>query len=49
MNQAVLSQTEIDNLLEAMDSGELDKEILEDPKQSKVKPYDFRRPVRLSK
>lgn len=49
MNQVVLSQTEIDNLLEAMDSGELDEEILEDPKQPKVKPYDFRRPVRLSK
>src|SRR5699024_4371449 len=32
-----------------MDSGELDEEILENPKQPKVKPYDFRRPVRLSK
>lgn len=49
MNQVVLSQTEIDNLLEAMNSGALDEEIIEDPKQQKVKPYDFRRPVRLSK
>lgn len=49
MEQAVLSQTEIDSLLEAMDSGDLDEEILESPKQPKVKPYDFRRPVRLSK
>lgn len=49
MNPAVLSQTEIDSLLEALDSGEIDEEILDNPKQAKVKPYDFRRPVRLSK
>ncbi len=49
MSQAVLSQNEIDSLLAAMDSGELDDEILEDPEKVKVKPYDFRRPVRLSK
>lgn len=49
MEQAVLTQTEIDSLLEAMDSGDLDEEILEDAKQPKIKPYDFRRPVRLSK
>lgn len=49
VEQAVLSQAEIDSLLEAMDSGELDEEILEEVKQPKVKAYDFRRPVRLSK
>jgi len=49
VSQVVLSQTEIDNLLEAMDNGEIDEEILEDSTQPKVKPYDFRRPVRLSK
>lgn len=49
MSQAVLSQNEIDSLLEAMDSGELDDEIVEEEKAPKVKAYDFRRPVRLSK
>lgn len=49
MSQAVLSQTEIDSLLEAMDSGEINDELLESPDQANVKPYDFRRPVRLSK
>lgn len=49
MSQAVLSQAEIDSLLEAMDSGEIDEESLQETEQPKVKPYDFRRPVRLSK
>lgn len=49
MSQVVLSQNEIDSLLEAMDSGELDEEIIEDVDTPRVKPYDFRRPVRLSK
>lgn len=49
MEQAVLSQSEIDSLLEAMTSGEIDEEIIEESNQPKVKPYDFRRPVRLSK
>lgn len=49
MDQAVLSQTEIDSLLEAMDSGEIDEETIEEPAQSQVRPYDFRKPVRLSK
>ena len=49
MEQTVLSQSEIDSLLEAMNSGEISEEILEEPNQPKVKPYDFRRPVRLSK
>lgn len=49
MEQTVLSQSEIDSLLEAMNSGEISEEIIEETQQTKVKPYDFRRPVRLSK
>lgn len=47
--QAVLSQSEIDALLEAMNSGEIDEEILNEPETQSVKSFDFRRPVRLSK
>lgn len=50
MSQQVLSQQEIDELLDAMDNGELDtEELSEEIAVSKIKPYDFRRPVRLSK
>lgn len=49
MSQAVLSQNEIDSLLKAMNSGEIDDEVIEEPDQPRVRPYDFRRPVRLSK
>lgn len=50
MSQQVLSQQEIDALLVAMDSGEIDTdEMTEDIKAPKVKTYDFKRPVRLSK
>ncbi|WP_208560883.1 flagellar motor switch protein FliM [Marinilactibacillus kalidii] len=50
MSQTVLSQQEIDALLDAMDSGEIDTEqMVEELDSPKVKPYDFRRPVRLSK
>ncbi|GAA0369007.1 flagellar motor switch protein FliM [Alkalibacterium iburiense] len=50
MSQQVLSQQEIDELLDAMDNGELDtEELSEEVAVSKIKPYDFRRPVRLSK
>lgn len=49
MSQAVLSQNEIDSLLKAMSSGEIDDEIIEELDQPRVRPYDFRRPVRLSK
>lgn len=50
MSQQVLSQQEIDALLVAMDSGEIDaEEKQEEITSPKVKPYDFRRPVRLSK
>src|SRR5690606_21665634 len=49
-SQQVLSQQEIDALLVAMDSGEIEAEVdVEEKGSSKVKPYDFRRPVRLSK
>lgn len=45
----VLSQQEIDSLLEAMDSGAIDEQKIEEIAQPKVKLYDFRRPIRLSK
>ena len=43
MEQTVLSQSEIDSLLEAMNSGEISEEILEEPNQPKVKPYEIGR------
>lgn len=50
MSQQVLSQQEIDALLVAMDSGEIDtEELSDDAAGPKVKSYDFKRPVRLSK
>jgi len=46
----VLSQGEIDALLSALDSGELNPEELEkEEEKQKVKPYDFRRPQKFSK
>lgn len=45
----VLSQQEIDSLLAAVQSGEIDSEELEEAEKPKIKAYDFRRPVRLSK
>ncbi|MGB3160711.1 MAG: flagellar motor switch protein FliM [Carnobacterium sp.] len=47
----VLSQQEIDSLLEAVKSGEIDENKLEEQENemNKVKSYDFRRPARLSK
>lgn len=46
----ILSQNEIDALLKAFSSGELDvKKIKDDKKDSKIKPYDFRRPNKFSK
>lgn len=45
----VLSQSEIDNLLKQLSSGELDvDEYAEEPSQ-KVKDYDFARPAKFSK
>ena len=45
----VLSQSEIDNLLAAISSGELDTEDLKDKGEKQVKNYDFARPSKFSK
>lgn len=45
----VLSQNEIDNLLQALSSGELDVEEMKDGNEKKVKDYDFARPSKFSK
>ncbi|HEY4543028.1 MAG TPA: flagellar motor switch protein FliM [Tissierellaceae bacterium] len=45
----VLSQKEIDSLLNALTSGEIDTEDLKEEKEDRVKSYDFRRPIKLSK
>lgn len=46
----VLSQQEIDSLLAALDTGEIDSDtVLEEKEVDKVKSYDFRRPIKLSK
>lgn len=45
----VLSQNEIDNLLAALSTGELDVETMNDPNEAKVKIYDFERPAKFSK
>lgn len=45
----VLSQSEIDSLLMALNSGELDAEELKDSGEKKVKNYDFARPSKFSK
>ncbi len=46
----VLSQAEIDSLLDALSSGSLKvEEVISDEKKKKIKPYDFRRPNKLSK
>jgi flagellar motor switch protein FliM len=46
----VLSQSEIDSLLEALSTGTLKvEEVISDEKKKKVKPYDFRRPNKFSK
>ena len=46
----IMSQNEIDALLNALDSGELDvKEIQETEESKKVKPYDFKNPQKMSK
>lgn len=46
----VLSQQEIDSLLKAINSGQLPaEELTEREDRNKVKPYDFRRPFKLSK
>lgn len=45
----VLSQNEIDNLLAALSSGELDAEEMKDTGEKQVKNYDFARPSKFSK
>ena len=45
----VLSQSEIDNLLKALNSGELDVEEMKDNNEKQVKNYDFARPAKFSK
>ena len=45
----VLSQSEIDNLLNALSSGELDVEEIKDTNEKQVKEYDFARPSKFSK
>ena len=45
----VLSQSEIDNLLQALSSGELDVEEIKESDEKQVKDYDFARPSKFSK
>ena len=45
----VLSQSEIDNLLAALSSGELDVDQMQDQTEKQVKDYDFKRPAKFSK
>ena len=45
----VLSQSEIDNLLKALSSGELDVDEMKNTEEKQVKNYDFARPSKFSK
>ncbi|MCH5280712.1 MAG: flagellar motor switch protein FliM [Lachnospiraceae bacterium] len=45
----VLSQNEIDNLLQALSSGDLDAEEMKESPDKQVKNYDFKRPTKFSK
>ena len=45
----VLSQNEIDSLLQALSSGELDVDEMKDADEKQVKNYDFARPAKFSK
>ena len=45
----VLSQNEIDNLLKALNSGEIDVDVMKDTNDGSVKNYDFKRPSKFSK
>ena len=45
----VLDQEEIDSLLTALDSGEVDVDEMKEEEEDQVKEYDFRRPDKLSK
>ena len=45
----VLSQSEIDNLLAALTTGELDVNEMQETSDKQVKDYDFKRPAKFSK
>lgn len=45
----VLSQSEIDNLLKQLNSGELDVDEIKNSEEKTVKNYDFARPAKFSK
>ena len=45
----VLSQNEIDNLLAALSTGELDMDQIQDANEKQAKNYDFKRPAKFSK
>lgn len=45
----VLSQSEIDNLLAALSTGELEVDEMQDKGEKAVKNYDFKRPAKFSK
>ena len=45
----VLSQNEIDNLLAALSTGELDVDQIQENEEKQVKNYDFSRPTKFSK
>lgn len=45
----VLSQNEIDNLLAALSTGELDADQMQESEEKQVKDYDFKRPTKFSK
>lgn len=45
----VLSQNEIDNLLAALSTGELDVEQIQGADEKQIKNYDFKRPAKFSK
>ena len=50
MSSEVLSQSEIDALLSALSTGEMDaEELRKEESQKKVKTYDFKRALRFSK
>ena len=46
----ILTQNEIDALLEALQSGAIDAESVKtEEKSKKIRPYDFRRPSKFAK
>lgn len=45
----ILSQSEIDNLLAALSTGELDVDQMQESEEKKIKSYDFSRPTKFSK